>query len=520
MEQPVTPRPAPRVVLQDIIAGISVALFLIPQGLAYAELAGLPPYLGLYASAIPPLAAAFFVSSPYLQTGPTAITSILTGGALVALAVPRSHEYVLLASLLALIVGVIRVGIGLVRAGKIAYLMSEPVLRGFTTAAALLIVLSQIPVVLGLDRPPTPRAIATIGWLFSHMGDWQFETIVIAAASFVITGGSARLHPLIPGVLIATAGGIAYSLATGYAGSVVGEIPAVIPTPSLGLPWTQLPRLVLPGVVIALVGFSEAASIARVFAARERQRWVPDKDFISQGVANLAAGLSGGFPVGASFSRSGLVHLLGARSRWSGAFTGLAVLAFIPLASILAPLPTAVLGAIVIAAVMPLVNFGEILDLWRLSKPQFLVATATFLLTLLLSPRIDEGVVLGIGFAIAVHLWREFRVKLTAWTEDGAVHVRPEGVLWFGSAQMLETQVLDLLAENKGARRLVLHMERLGRVDLTASLVLATLVRETRAAGMETEIVAIHPTTAKALRRVLREARASERTDGAASQPP
>jgi SulP family sulfate permease len=520
MEQPAVPRPAPRVAVQDVIAGISIALFLIPQGLAYAELAGLPPYLGLYASAIPPLAAAFFVSSPYLQTGPTAITSILTGGALLALAAPRSDEYVLLASLLALIVGSIRLAIGLVRAGKIAYLMSEPVLRGFTTAAALLIVLSQIPVVLGLSRPPTPRVVSGIVWMISNVTDWRVETMAIAAVSLLVTVVSARLHPLIPGVLIATAGGITYSLATGYAGPVVGDIPTSLPRPELGLPWTQLPRLVLPGVVIALVGFSEAASIARVFAARERQRWVPDRDFISQGVANLAAGISGGFPVGASFSRSGLVHLLGARSRWSGAFTGIAVLAFLPLASVLAPLPSAVLAAIVIAAVGPLVNFGGILDLWRLSKPQFIVASATLLLTLLLSPRIDEAVVIGIGAAIAVHLWREFRVRLTAWTEDGAVHVRPEGVLWFGSAQMLETQVLDLLAENKGARRLVLHMERLGRVDLTASLVLATLVKETRAAGMETEIVAIHPTTAKALRRVLREARASERSDGADARPP
>ncbi len=507
MEDQLARKQAPSIAVQDVIAGVSTALFLIPQALAYARLAGLPPHVGLYAAALPPIAAAFFASSPFLQTGPTAITSILTAGALLALAVPSSLEYVLLAGLLAVVVGIIRVVIGLINAGKIVYLMSEPVLRGFTTAAALLIVLSQLPAVLGLGQPPTSRLLGSLVWMLDQSGLWRIETMVVALTAFIVVSAATRLHPLIPGVLVAAVAGIIYSTATDYTGPVVGEVPTRLPMLELGLPWTQIPQLVLPGVVIALVGFSEAASVARIYAARERQRWIPDRDFISQGVANLAGGVTGGFPVGGSFSRSGLAHMLGARSRWSGAITGLAVFAFIPFARILSPLPTAVLGAIVITAVIPLIRFGHIVDLWTLSRPQFFVAASTFLLSLLLSPRIDEGIVLGILFAIAVHLWREFRLKLTAWTEDDALHVRPEGVLWFGSAQMLETEILDLLAEHAGARRLVLHMERLGRVDLTASLVLETLVTEARAAGMDADIVAIHPTTAKALRRVLRASR-------------
>lgn len=492
--------------VNDVVAGVSMAFVLVPQALAYASLAGLPPYVGLYAAALPPIAAALFASSPYLQTGPTAVTSILVAGALAPLAAAGGREYVLLAALLALVVGVIRVGIGLVRAGKIVYLMSEPVLRGFTTAAALLIVLSQVPVVLGLPDAPSGAAGATVGWIFGGIGRWRVETILIAVAALVVVVGAARVHPLIPGVLLATIGGLAYSALTGYDGPVMGDVPASLPVFDLRLPWTRLPALVLPGVVIALVGFSEAASIARMYAARERQRWDADRDFISQGAANLAAGLTGGLPVGGSFSRSGLAHLLGARTPWSGAATGLVVLAFMPFAGILSDLPTAVLGAMVMAAVVPLVRLRPILALWRLSRPQFVVATATLLLTLLLSPRIDEAVVLGIALAIAVHLWREFRLKLNVWTEDDALHVRPEGVLWFGSAQVLEREVSDLLAERTGVRRLVLHMERLGRVDLTASLVLENLISETRAAGLAVEIVAIHPTTARALRRVLRRA--------------
>ena len=495
----------------DVVGGISMAFLLIPQALAYARLAGMPPYTGLYAAALPPLAAAFFVSSPYLQTGPTAVTSILVAGGLAGVAAaPESAEYVLLASLLALIVGLIRLGIGLLRAGQIVYLMSEPVLRGFMAGAALLIVLSQLPDVLGLTAPPAQSAVGRIVWMLQNFAGWDPETIMLSAATITTAVVARKLHPLIPGVLLAAVGGIAYSVAAGFQGPMVGEIPLAVPTVTLGLPWRDLPLLVLPGVVIALMGFSEAASIARTYAARERRPWDPDRDFISQGIGNIAAAVSGGFPVGGSFSRSALAHMLGVRTRWSGAITALALLAFVPFAWILEPLPLAVLGAVVIAAVARLVKLGPIIDLWRLSRPQFFVAAGTFLLTVLLSPRIDEAVLLGILFAIGVHLWREFQVRITTWTEGGALHVRPEGVLWFGSAQMLERQVLQHVSENPDAYRLVLHMERIGRVDLTASLVLAKLIGDARAAGLEAEVIAIHPLTAKALHRVLRDNRRKE----------
>jgi SulP family sulfate permease len=508
----------PHVTTQDVVGGISMAFLLIPQALAYARLAGMPAYTGLYAAALPPLAAAFFVSSPYLQTGPTAITSILVAGGLAAVAVPGSGEYVLLAALLALIVGVIRLAIGLLRAGQIVYLMSDPVLRGFMAAAALLIALSQIPDVLGLGTAPTDSAIGRTLWMLWSVVEWNPETVLLAVGTFVLSSLASRLHPLIPGILLATAAGIFYSLATGYAGPVVGDVPVSLPALEVGLPWRQLPLLILPGVVIALMGFSEAASIARTYAARERQRWDPDRDFISQGVGNIVAAVSGGFPVGGSFSRSALAHMLGVRSRWGGAITALALLAFLPFAWMLAPLPEAVLAAIVIAAVVRLARPRPIIELWRLSRPQFFVAAATFLLTIILAPRIDEAVILGILLAIGVHLWREFQVRVTTWAEGGALHVRPEGVLWFGSAQMLEKQVLELLAEHADAHRLVLHMERLGRVDLTASLVLAKLIGDARAAGLETEVIAIHPMTAKALHRVLREGRRKEGDPGARTE--
>jgi sulfate permease, SulP family len=255
--------------------------------------------------------------------------------------------------------------------------------------------------------------------------------------------------------------------------------------------------------VIALVGFAEAASVARLYAARERQRWQPDRDFVSQGAANLAAGLTGGFPVGASFSRTGLNYTLGARSRWSGAVTGVTVFLFLPFAWIIEPLPTAVLAGVVISAVANLLRPAPLLVLWKLSRPQFLVAGATFVLTVLLSPHVDQAVLLGILGAVGVHLWREFRLRLDARLEGETLEVRPEGVLWFGSAEMLHSDVLGLVAQHPEARRVTLRLDRFGRVDITAAFVLERLIGELRASGLEVHVTGAHPETARALHKVL-----------------
>lgn len=499
----------------DLLAGISVALLVIPQSLAYARVAGLPAYVGLYAAALPPIAASFFASSPYLQPGPAAIPAVMTAGALSVLALPASPEYIGMAALLALLVGVLRIAIGLLRLGRVVYLMSEPVLHGFITGAAVLIILSQLPGVFGLD--PSGGPLRVLAHLPGRWREWNIEALLLALATVTTILLSRRIHPLIPWAVIVTAGGILYSVLTDYAGPVVGEIPEGFIPLTLDLPWSQLPHLVLPAVVIALVGFAEAASIARLFAVRDRHVWDADKDFVSQGAANVAAAISGGFPVGGSFSRSSLGRMLGANTPRSGAFTGLTVLAFLPFAGLLSALPIAVLSAVVIVAVAGFMRLRVIAGLWRLSRPQFVVAAGTFVLTIVLSPRIDQAVLLGILIAIGIHLWREFNLKVVWWVEDGVLHVRPEGVLWFGSAEVLEQEVLDLLAGERGAERLVLNLERAGRVDLTAALTLERLLERAREAGLETAVVAVDPITARAMLSVLRHREA--RAGGAAAKP-
>lgn len=490
---------------RDVAAGLSVTLLLIPQALAYAELAGVPPHIGLYAAAAAPLATAFFASSPYLQTGPTALTALLVLGALVPLASPATPEYVALAVLLALMVGVMRVGVGLLRAGDVAYLMSRPVLMGFTSGAAVLIVGSQLPGALGMSQVPGDRVLSRAWWALGHVSSWEAASVILTVVTVALIRGGRRVHSLFPGVLVATVGGLVWSRAAGYDGVTLGAVPTGLPTPSLDLPWTALPALLIPAAVIALVGFAEPASIARTYAAEDRQPWSPSREFFSQGMANLASGLAGAFPVGGSFARSGINRMAGATSRWSGAVTGLAVLAFLPFASVLAPLPRAVLSAIVIAAVASLVKVHELVRMWRHSRLQALVGFSTFGATIALSPRIDLAVLVGVILALGVHAWREMYPQLRSWTEGDTLHLQPEGVLWFGSAPEVEQAAFTLLARAGEVRRVEVHLGRLGRIDYTGALGLRDFREDARGAGVEVVFVDIPDHARRIMARVVDE---------------
>jgi len=254
---------------------------------------------------------------------------------------------------------------------------------------------------------------------------------------------------------------------------------------------------------VALVGFAEPSAIARQYAAADRHHWDPNREMASQGLANLAAGFAGAYPVGGSFSHTALNRMAGARTRWSGAVTGLVALAFLPLAGLLAPLPNAVLAAIVIVAVLPLVDVGGLRRFWSYSKPQALVLALTFLLTLAVAPRVERAVLAGILSAIAVHLWRELRVPVPSWTDGEALHLRPRGVLFFASAPVLEETFTRLLAAHPDAARLVVHCDGLGRIDLTGALALRAVLDDARIAGMDVHLVDVPPQAQGLVSRVL-----------------
>lgn len=394
----------------DLIAGVSVALLALPQGLAYAEIAGMPAKYGLYAAAIPSILAAIFASSPYLQTGPVALTALLTYGALEGLAQPFSPEFIELAALLALSVGVIRLILGILKLGKIAHLLTDAVITGFTTGAAILIIFSQLPKSLGVDD--VKGGVLSAGWKsISNPELWELNAILFSIATIIVIFGGRFLHRLFPGVLIAVVCGIAISKVIGYSGSVVGELSSGFIPFKFSFEWGSLTDLLLPATIIAIVGFAEPAAIARTFAKEDKSSWNPNKEFVSQGVANLASAISNSFPVGGSFGRSSLNKIAGAETPWAGAITGVFVLAVLPLVFLLEELPSAILGATVIGAVIKLIKPIDFFKLVVDETQQGLIATGTLVATLLTAPRIDRGILIGLGLSLIGYFFDRFRLK-------------------------------------------------------------------------------------------------------------
>lgn len=422
-----------------------MALVLIPQSLAYAELAALPPYIGLFAAALPLLAFCLLASSPYLQTGPVAVTSLLT---LAALPAESPADLPKLAALMALMVGVMRLVLGVVRLGRVVHLMSSPVVMGFTSGAAVVIMSSQLPKALGAPASDS-GVLRSAAEAISNPGDWSLAAVALSLVTIVLFLGGRRLSPLFPGVLIAVVIGVAYSRVADYQGTKVDSIPEGFPPISFDLPWAEMPTLLLGATIIALVGFAEPASIARTFANETGERWNANQEMVASGVANLVAAFSGAYPVGGSFSRSSVNRLAGAQTRWSGGVTGLIVLAFLPFAQILEPLPTAVLGAIVLAAVSSLAKPIRLLRLWQRSKTQALLAWTTAAATLFFTPRLERAVVVGVLLTIALHFARRFTMDRTR-SEDGAVTVQPVGLMWMATDSNFEEGLRAAADESTG----------------------------------------------------------------------
>ena len=394
----------------DIVAGVSVALLALPQGLAYAELAGLPAQYGLYAAALPCLLAAFFASSPFLQTGPVAITALLTFGALQGMAEPQTVEYIELAALLAFFVGVIRLGFGILRLGRIANLLTDPLILGFTSGAAILIILSQLPKALGIET--SNGGVIRSGFeALIHPSDWNGLAILFSLGTIFLMFGGRRLHRLFPGVLISVVVGIIISWTTNYSGSVVGELDGGFISFNFDFAWSSTSQLIIPAFVIAIVGFAEPAAIARTFAGDGKTSWDPNKEMISQGVANLASAISQAFPVGGSFGRSALNHFAGATSTWSGAITGAFVLLALPFAFLLEYLPSSILGATVIGAVIRLIKPKEFLKLIRNNFGDAVVGVVTLVATLATAPRIERGIIIGLVISLLNYLFQESQQK-------------------------------------------------------------------------------------------------------------
>lgn len=483
----------------DLLAGASVALVLIPQAMAYAELAGVPPQVGLFAAGLPPLLAAPFVSSPYLQTGPVALTALLTFGVLEGSAEPFTSEFVALAALLALLVGVFRLVLGFLRLGSLAYLLSKPVLTGFTTGAAILIVASQLPRALGVAGGEA-GVLANAAAAVTDVAQWELSAIVLGGITVALMIGGRRLHVLFPGVLIAVVGSVVLSRLFGYDGSTIGELPGGFLRLRIDFPWSSIVSLVPGAAAIAVVGFAEPSSIARTFAAQERRSWSANQEMLSQGVANVASAISGGIPVGGSFSRSAIGRLAGGHTAWTGAISGLIVLCVLPITPLASPLPRAVLAAIIIVSVFKLIKVASIFVLFAESWPQGVVALGTLAATLASAPRVERGVFVGVGLAIAVHLYRELNITSVYEIEDTMMTVRPQGVLWFATVPQIERLVRNNLADHPDITTVHFDLGGVGRLDYTGAATLSQTIGTLASAGVSCALTNVPPGAQRAAR--------------------
>jgi SulP family sulfate permease len=309
-------------------------------------------------------------------------------------------------------------------------------------------------------------------------------------------------------VLIAIAAGIVLSRYGLYTGATVGHVPAGWPPFGIDFAWAEFRQLILPGLVIAFVGFAEPAAIARALSTQERLPWNAERELVAQGAANVAAAVCNAFPVGGSFSRTALAHTAGAKSRASGAITGLVVLACLPWADWLAGLPRAVLAGVIIAAVVKLIRAHELVSVFAVSRAQAMVGASALVLTLALAPRVDVALMVSIGLGIAVHLWRETRIIVVA-RHDGEARtltVEPVGVLYFGSAQTLYDALIAELAHDRDVTRVIFDLRRLGRIDYTGAMALHRVATDAAAAGLTVTIVpGLHPQGVRLLRRVFGE---------------
>jgi len=361
------------------------------------------------------------------------------------------------------------------------------VIVGFASAASLLIIGSQIPSALGATAEnPNPLIAAAIA--LADPTAWDVATVVIAVAAGAIVLAARLVNPVIPGSLMAVAGLTVVSVATGFGGAVLGAISVPLPLADVTLPFESTPGLLLPAVVIAVVGFAEPAAIARRYAALDREAWDPGREFVGQGAANLAAAASGAFPVGGSFGRTALARLSGARTRWTFVVTSAAIGLAIVLLPLLSGLPVAVLAAIVIAAIALDLDLRSFAFYWGVARLQFGVAAFTFVATLATAPHIERGILLGVAAAIAAHLWRENRVHAGATMEGSTLHLRPRGVLYFGSAHRLEQAFLRELSLHREADGVVVHLDGLGRIDVTGAIALGSLLDDAIEAGLIVEI--------------------------------
>jgi len=641
----------------DLLSGLTVALVLIPQSMAYAQLAGMPSYYGLYAAFLPPMIAALFGSSRQLSTGPVAVVSLMTAASLAPLATAGSEGYIGYALLLSLIVGVFQFLLGVLRLGLVVNFLSHPVVNGFTNAGAIIIATSQLEKMFGVYVDGKAHHYETIIEVCKsalHYTHWS--TLVFGVGAFTLMFVLKKMAPKVPNVLVAVVLTTVIAWATGFqhdttaaidtiqspkaremivafnaameakpalekkqtdvalvldeakkahdnmaildaehesnriqleikeisykaaeqrkelrdllfkavpgdngslafflagelqdgarddgrtwrirvgnkpikttelkmmgGGAVVGEIPKGLPSLSVpAIDMRAISHLLASAVIISLLGFMEAISIAKAMAAKTGQRLDPNQELIGQGLANILGSMSNAYPVSGSFSRSAVNLQSGAVTGLSSLFTSatvaLVLLFFTPL---LYHLPQSVLAAVIMMAVIGLINASGFIHAWKAKRYDGIISVVSFLMTLAFAPHLDKGIMIGVGLSLAVFLYKSMRPTVTSLSRfedeslrDSVVHglrqcqyidmIRFDGPLFFANASYLEDQISARMENKKDLKHIVIVANGMNDIDASGEEVLSLVVANVRSAGMDISFSGVNETVMEVLER-------------------
>lgn len=506
---------------KDLAAAFVVVVMLVPQSLAYAQLAGMPLQTGLYASVLPMIAYALFGSSTTLSVGPVAVMSLMTAATLATIAPAGDPQYFVMAASLALLSGVFLFAAGLLRLGLVANLMSHPVVAGFMTGAAVLIILGQFKTLLGMDGHGETAVLLALSLLENRdsvQGPTAVMGLVVLALLWLtphvlvslgrrlglplsVVDLARRLTPvgLVVCAIVVTA---LFALDTRYAISVVGAIPGGMPGLTVPMPTPEaFAKLILPALSLALIGFVESVSVAQSLALRRGERISPDAELRGLGAANIAAGLSAGFPVAGGLSRSIVNFSAGAGSRLAGVYAGLLMLVVVQfMTEAFASLPNTVLAAAIILPASGLIDIHVLQQAWRYSRTDAWAYIGTAVGVLVLG--IELGILCGVLFSVAAIVWQASaphiavlgrvpgttnyrnQVNSDVITYPHILALRIDADLFFANARAVEQRLEQEVSARADARHLILNLSAVNQIDLTGLEGLRELNATLRARGV------------------------------------
>ena len=487
----------------DLIAALTVAVIMLPQAIAFALIAELPPQFGLYTAITASIIGGLWGSSHQLQTGPTNTVSILTLSALLAVAVPGTLEYAQAARLLAIMVGIFALILGIARLGVLVNFVSDSVIVGFTAGAGILIIAGQLRHLLGLSIPSQPELLETLRSLGASIPETHWISLGISALTIFIVLALRRINPKIPGSLIAI---VIATLLVGALGLREMDVrsvdvlpkglPPVLPFPTLDT--KLIAQLSTKALAVAAIALVESMSIARVISSQTRQRLDSNQEFVGQGLANIASGTFSGYPAAGSFTRSAVNFQAGARTSLAGVFAGILVLvAVLTLGGMVTYIPLAALAGVLIVTAFRLINFKEVSIIWQGSKGDRLIMVVTFVATVTIP--LEFAVLIGVGMSLVYYLLQTSTPRVRAVLPDESYqYLVPEkdrdpcpqlgvveilGDLYFGAVHHVEDCIHTNLKNHPSQRYLLLRVQSVENIDISGIHALEGIVDNYRKRG-------------------------------------